>query len=75
MPSKSKAQHNFMKRAAHDAEFAKQRKIPQKVAKEYYEIDMKMEKDNPGWYESLPEKTDKTKPDISTESLAATLLW
>lgn len=41
MPSKSKKQHKTMCAAAHDKDFAKKVKIPQKVAKEYCNADKK----------------------------------
>lgn len=39
MPSKSKAQQNFMRAAAHDKGFAKRAGVPQSVAKEFVAAD------------------------------------
>jgi len=39
MPSKSKAQHNLMEKAAHDPAFAKKRKISLKAAKDFVAAD------------------------------------
>lgn len=39
MPSKSKAQENLMKAAAHDKEFADKNNIDQDVAREFVEKD------------------------------------
>lgn len=44
MPSKSKAQANIMRAAAHDKKFAKKVGIPQKVAKEFTAADKKAKK-------------------------------
>lgn len=41
MPSVSKKQANFMAMAAHDAEFADKVGIPQSVAQDYFNEDMK----------------------------------
>jgi hypothetical protein len=39
MPSKSKAQHNFMAAVAHNPAFAKKAGVPQSVGKEFNEAD------------------------------------
>lgn len=39
VPSKSKAQQNFMRAAAHDKGFAKKAGVPQSVAKEFVAAD------------------------------------
>lgn len=39
MPSVSESQHNLMEAAAHGAKFAKAKKIPRKVAKEFVAAD------------------------------------
>jgi hypothetical protein len=39
MPSKSKAQQNMMRAAAHDKGFAQRAGVPQKVAKEFVAAD------------------------------------
>lgn len=39
MPSKSKAQHNFMEAVAHSPEFAKKAGVPQSVGKEFSTAD------------------------------------
>jgi hypothetical protein len=39
MPSKSKAQHNFMNAVAHSPEFAKKAGVPQSVGKEFSNAD------------------------------------
>ena len=39
MPSKSKAQQNLMRAAAHDKGFAKKAGVPQSVAKEFVRAD------------------------------------
>lgn len=39
MPSKSPAQANLMKAAAHDAKFAKKAGVPQNVAKDFVRAD------------------------------------
>jgi hypothetical protein len=41
MPSKSKAQHNFMEAIAHSAKFAKEAGVPQKVGKDFDAADKK----------------------------------
>ena len=41
MPSKSKSQRNFMAAAAHNPAFAKKVGIPESVAKEFNEADVK----------------------------------
>jgi hypothetical protein len=44
LPSKSKAQADFMRAAAHNKEFADKAGIPQSVAKEFAEADKKKKK-------------------------------
>jgi hypothetical protein len=39
MPSKSKAQHNFMAAVAHNPAFAKKAGVPQSVGKDFNEAD------------------------------------
>jgi len=39
MPSKSKAQHNFMAAVAHNPEFAKKAGVPQSVGKDFNQAD------------------------------------
>lgn len=39
MPSKSKKQEKFMAAAAHNPDFAKRAKVPQKVAQEFNKAD------------------------------------
>ena len=39
MPSKSKAQHNFMAAVAHNPAFAKKAGVPQSVGKDFNEVD------------------------------------
>ena len=39
MPSTSEKQKRFMRASAHDPEFAKRNKIPQKVAREFVRAD------------------------------------
>lgn len=41
MPSKSKAQQNLMRAAAHNPEFAKKTGVSQKVAREFVKADQK----------------------------------
>jgi hypothetical protein len=45
MPSKSKAQHNFMEMIAHDPKKAKEKGISQSVGKDFVSAD----KGNSGW--------------------------
>lgn len=59
MPSNSKSQARFMRMAAHDAEFAKSRNISQQVAKEWYDEDKKKRKEDPEWWEKLPDRAEK----------------
>lgn len=40
MPSKSGNQHRFMEAAAHNPKFAKEAKVPQKVAREFVMADV-----------------------------------
>lgn len=40
MPSKSGDQHRFMEAAAHNPKFAKEAKVPQKVAREFVMADV-----------------------------------
>lgn len=42
MPSVSQKQHDFMKKAVQDKEYAKKRGISQELAKEYIETDKKV---------------------------------
>lgn len=70
MPSTSKSQAKFMRMAAKDAEYAKSCGISQDVAMEWYLEDKKKRKDDPEWWENLPEKAEKKphKEEPSNES-------
>lgn len=45
MPSKSKAQEDFMKAVAHNRGFAKKASVPQSVGKEFEKADKKSKSD------------------------------
>lgn len=59
MPSTSKTQYRFFRMAAMDKEFAKKHKISHRTAKEWHDEDKKKKKEDPDWWDELPEKSEK----------------
>lgn len=55
MPSKSKAQHNFMEAVAHSPDFARKAGVPQKVGKDFAAADKSAN------IKALPKKAPKAK--------------
>jgi hypothetical protein len=74
MPSKSKAQHNFMAAVAHNPAFAKKAGVPQSVGKDFNEADKgrkfskggDMKKMNTGGM-TMVKKGDKMVPDFAAD--------
>lgn len=62
MPSKSKAQYKIMEIASYNKEFADARGMDQKAAQEWHNEDKKKRKEEPKWYDALPEKAEKKPP-------------
>lgn len=62
MPSSSKAQYKLMQIASYNKEFAENRGIDQKMAQEWAAEDKKKRKEDPEWYDKLPEKADSEDP-------------
>ena len=59
MPSKSKAQHNFMAAVAHNPAFAKKAGVPQSVGKDFNEADRGRKFSNGGDMKHEDVKMDK----------------
>ena len=76
MPSKSKAQHNFMAAVAHNPAFAKKAGVPQSVGKDFNEADKgrkfskggDMKKMNTGGM-TMVKKGDKMVPDFAADGV------
>jgi hypothetical protein len=76
MPSKSKAQHNFMAAVAHNPAFAKKAGVPQSVGKDFNEADKgrkfskggDMKKMNMGGM-TMVKKGDKMVPDFAADGV------
>jgi len=76
MPSKSKAQHNFMAAVAHNPAFAKKAGVPQSVGKDFNEADKgrkfskggDMKKMNTGGM-TMVKKGDKMVPDFAADGI------
>jgi hypothetical protein len=58
MPSKSKAQYKLMQIASYNKDFAENRGIDMDAAKEWHAEDKKKEKEDPAWFNKLPEKAE-----------------
>jgi len=58
MPSKSKAQYKLFEIASYNKDFAEARHINQEQAREWHAEDKKKRKEDPKWYENLPEKAE-----------------
>lgn len=58
MPSKSKAQYKLFEIASYNKEFAEKRGMDQEQAREWHKEDKAKRKDDPDWYDALPEKAD-----------------
>ena len=67
MPSTSKSQYRFWRMCANNPEFAESRGISKETAKEWHDADKKKKKDDPEWYENLPDKVEKDKPEHDVE--------
>lgn len=73
MPSKSKAQYKLFEIASYNKDFAEARHINQEQAREWHAEDKKKRKEDPKWYENLPDKAedddkkDKKKDDKKKE--------
>jgi hypothetical protein len=66
MPSKSKAQHNFMAAVAHNPAFAKKAGVPQSVGKDFNEAD-KGRKFAKGGDMKMVKKGNKMVPDFAAD--------
>jgi hypothetical protein len=58
MPSKSKAQYKLFEIASYNKDFAEARHINQEQAREWHAEDKKKRKEDPKWYDNLPEKAE-----------------
>lgn len=74
MPSSSKSQYKLMQFAAINKEFAEKKGIKQETAKEWHAADVAKKKEDPEWYENLPEKFEKKKKD-KEESMESFSSW
>lgn len=61
MPSHSKSQYKFMEMCSYNKKLAEARNIDQEVAREWHAEDEKKKKEDPEWFENLPEKAEKKK--------------
>jgi len=67
MPSSSKSQYKLMQFASINKAFAEKKGIKQETAKEWHAADVAKKKEDPEWYENLPEKFEKKKKDDDSE--------
>jgi len=74
MPSSSKSQYKLMQFAAINKEFAEKKGIKQETAKEWHAADQAKKKEDPTWYDNLPEKFEKKKKDRG-ESMEGFQSW
>lgn len=74
MPSSSKSQYKLMQFAAINKEFAEKKGIKQETAKEWHAADVAKKKEDPEWYDNLPEKFEKKKKD-KEESMEGFQSW
>lgn len=58
MPSKSKAQYKLFEIASYNKDFAEARHINQEQAREWHKEDKEKRKEDPKWYDNLPEKAE-----------------
>lgn len=74
MPSSSKSQYKLMQFAAINKQFAEKKGIKQETAKEWHEADLAKKKEDPEWYDNLPEKFEKKKKERE-ESMEGFQSW